>query len=548
MRLFAGITFTALLAGLVLAQTDAPPPTFEIADVHPSAPNQDPYMRGVGLRGDHYELRNATMLDLIARAYGVEDEKVLGGPNWLELDRFDVIAKTPRDATPDTAKLMLQALLADRFKLVVHMDTKPVPGFVLTLGKGKPKMKESDGSGNTGCEGVPQTPAPATVPYAMVTCRNVTMEMFAQELHRMAGAYIDNSVVDSTGLKGSWDFDIKWTARALLGRAGADGITIFDAVDKELGLKLEAQKVPASVMVVDSADEKPKPNPPEVAKLVPSSVPTEFEVAEIKPSQPDARQMGRIQNGRLELQAFSLKQLIRLAWDINADDMIANEPKWLDSGHFNLIAKVSTSGPVQQVDFDELRVMVRALLADRFQLKTHLEDRPVTAYTLMADKPKLTKADPANRTGCKEGAPAAAKGKDPRDANPMLARLVTCQNMSMAQFAQQLQGIAPGYIHNTVIDATGIEGSFDFTLSFSPIGLFQSAGARAGDGGPTPATGGGQQSGGAQQAGTPAASDPSGAVSLFEAVKKQLGLKLDMQKRTLPVLVIDHAEEKPTEN
>ncbi len=80
--------------------------------------------------------------------------------------------------------------------------------------------------------------------------------------------------------------------------------------------------------------------------------------------------------------------------------------------------------------------MLQSLLADRYKLKTHYENRPVPAYTLLAVKPKLTKADPANRTGCKE-APVVAK--DPRDTNPGVSRLVTCQNTSMAQ----LRGTAP---------------------------------------------------------------------------------------------------------
>jgi uncharacterized protein (TIGR03435 family) len=186
-----------------------------------------------------------------------------------------------------------------------------------------------------------------------------------------------------------------------------------------------------------------------------------------------------------------------------------------------------------------MRIMLRALLVDRFKIATHMEDRPVTAYNLVTDKPKLTKADPANRTSCKEGV-RAAKGKDPRDVNPTLARLVTCQNITMAEFARQLPNIASGYIHNPVVDATGIEGAWDFTLNFSPIGLLQSAGVRVPEGpaaGASPAAGAG-----------PAASDPSGAMSLFDAIKKQLGLKLEEHKRAMPVLVIDHVEETPAEN
>jgi len=71
------------------------------------------------------------MVDLIRTAYGVDPEKVVGGPHWVEFDRFDVIAPAPSNMPPETLKLMLQALLADRFKLVVHNDTQPISGFVL---------------------------------------------------------------------------------------------------------------------------------------------------------------------------------------------------------------------------------------------------------------------------------------------------------------------------------------------------------------------------------------------------------------------------------
>jgi uncharacterized protein (TIGR03435 family) len=172
--------------------------------------------------------------------------------------------------------------------------------------------------------------------------------------------------------------------------------------------------------------------------------------------------------------------------------------------------------------------MLRALLVDRFKMKVHMEDRPVSVWTLTAVKPKLTKADPSNRTGCHEG--PGADGKDPRIATPVLARLSTCQNMTMAQLAENFQNIAGGYIQTSVVDATGIEGAYDFTLSFSPNGAAVQ-GLAAG-----------------QPAGGAAASDPSGAISLFEAVNKQLGLKLEKQKRPIPVLVIDHIEEKPADN
>ena len=540
MRAFAGLSFVALLTGAALAQSPNSQPSFDIADIHASARSANPFFSGAFLRGGRYELRKATMVDLITTAYSVDAAKVLGGPAWLETDRFDVIALTPPSTSQETARLMLQTLLADRFKLTVHKDDKSLPTFALKAGNGKPKMKESDGSGSPGCQPVPPAapPQPGEVPYAVASCHNMTMEVFAQNLRGMAGAYVTSPVTDLTGLKGAWDFELKWTPRAALGLAGSDGISLFDAVDKQLGLKLELQNLSTSAIIVDSVNQKPTDNPPGVAARLPPPPPAEFEVADIKPTMPGVtQQLARIQNGRVDIQAFPLKQLLSLAWDINSDDLMTGAPKWTESARFDIVAKVSTteSANAQQVDFDTLRLMLRALLIDRFKITTHTEERPVSAYTLVAAKPKLTKADPSNRTSCKEGpAPAA---KDPRDARPVLSRLVTCLNITMEQFADRLQALAPGYIHAPVLDATKIDGAWDVTVNFSTIGQVQGGGPGRG----------GDPSAGASAGGAVAAADPSGALSLPDALDKQLGLKLETQKRQLPVLVIDHVEEKPTD-
>jgi uncharacterized protein (TIGR03435 family) len=531
-RAFLSLGSVVLLSGAAFGQATDAPPAFDLADVHVSAKVANPNMRGGYIRGGRIEIRTATMVDLIRTAYDVPAERVVGGPSWLDIDRFDVIAAAPAATSQETAKLMLRSLLADRFKLAVRNDTKPLNAYALTVGKGgKPKLKEADGKAPPGCQGQPQNPQPGEVPYAVAACHGLTMEALAQQLPNMAGAYINDPVVDQTGLKGAWDFELKWTARARLAQAGSAGISVFDAVDKQLGLKLELKPIPMPVVVVERVNQKPTENPLGVLTKLPPPPPTEFEVADIKPSLPDGPQSGRIQNGRVDLRGLTLKTLISLAWDINGDDLMAGAPKFSDTAKFDIIATAPVAvANEQQADIDTLRVMLQNLLKERFKLKTHMEDRPVSAYTLLAGKPKLTKANPENRTGCKEG-PAVGM-KDPRDANPTLSRLVTCQNMSMAQLADQLQNLASGYVHAPVLDSTGIEGSFDFTFNFSPIGIVQGGGGgRGGDGG---APG--------------AAADPSGGVSLPDALNKQLGLKLEMQKRPMPVLVIDHVEEKPTEN
>jgi uncharacterized protein (TIGR03435 family) len=147
----------------------------------------------------------------------------------------------------------------------------------------------------------------------------------------------------------------------------------------------------------------------------------------------------------------------------------------------------------------------------------------VPGYALVAAKPKMRKADPSLRTKCFEG--PGADGKDPRVSNPLLSRLITCQNITMAEFVKQLQARSGAYLRDQVLmDATGIEGAYDFTLSFSTPPPTQAAGAAAGQ---------------------PA--DPDG-LTLFDALEKQLGLKLEKRNIPAPVVVLDHIEEKPTDN
>jgi uncharacterized protein (TIGR03435 family) len=175
-------------------------------------------------------------------------------------------------------------------------------------------------------------------------------------------------------------------------------------------------------------------------------------------------------------------------------------------------------------DRDALDAMMRALLVDRFKIKFHYEDRPVDAQTLVALKPKLTKADPSGRTGCTRQTPPRTGRGDP-------LRLV-CQNMTMAQFAEQLQGFY-SQIFYPVLDGTGIDGAWDFTLDYDVMAGLPPLPLLAGRG---------------TAPGTGEASEPSGAVSFVEAVEKQLGLKLEKRKRPVNVLVLDHIEEKATDN
>jgi uncharacterized protein (TIGR03435 family) len=118
--------------------------------------------------------------------------------------------------------------------------------------------------------------------------------------------------------------------------------------------------------------------------------------------------------------------------------------------------------------------------------------------------------------------------------------------MTMAQLGEKLQNIAGGYIHSVVLDKTGLDGGYDFTLSFSAAGLVNGGGR--GGGGIVFSNGGQVAVAGGPGGGAGDSSDPNGAISLFDSMEKQLGIKLVEVKRPVPVLVIDHMEQKPTDN
>jgi uncharacterized protein (TIGR03435 family) len=173
--------------------------------------------------------------------------------------------------------------------------------------------------------------------------------------------------------------------------------------------------------------------------------------------------------------------------------------------------------------------MLRNLLIDRFKIKYQIEEQPINVYALIAQKrdPRLKQADPASRSTCK-------RAVAPNNSGVPLATL-TCQNTTLAQLAEKLPAMAPAYVDRPAIDVTGMEGGWDFALSWTPRGNFD-AGQR-GERGQAPN----------QPAAGAAAVDPNGALSLFEGVEK-LGLKLEVRKHPYPVLVIDHIEQKPSEN
>jgi uncharacterized protein (TIGR03435 family) len=535
---------TAILVPLALLPVLAQQPKFGLADVHASptafwfAQNTGGQIRPGLIVGGLYINRDTTLLGLIQEAYGVTEDMLSGGPSWLKSDLFDVVARVPEGTTPANLKLMLQSLLAERFALVAQTESRPSPRYVLAVGKGRPKLKRAAAAGgDPGCKqervappagGPDGQPSP---PKFTASCHNMTSQDIANTLKQMAGgyvSYIDHDIIDSTNLEGAWDFDLEWTPPGGGAEKGPDSITIFEAVNKQLGLTLEQRDVPLPLLVVKSVNRTATSNAPEVATalVVP---PPRFEVSIIKPMDPAAQRGFTGANSPSQFKAAgTLRSLMAAAFQIQpnaATDKIIGLPKSADSQLWDITAKFPSTGegapivtgartvpPTQSV----LLKMIQDLLIENFELKTHTENREITVYALTVDgKHKLTKADPSERSDCRP---------DPNAPKPMpnMRTMTSCKNITMAEFARNLEQVT-GFFDHPIVDETGLQGGWDFMMAF-----FNQTQPRP--------------SASNQQGALPDA--PEG-LSPYDAVQKQLGIKLVKTKRSMPVIVVDHVDEKP---
>jgi len=330
---------------------------------------------------------------------------------------------------------------------------------------------------------------------------------------------------DETGISGIWDFDFKFTATGLLNVAGASGLSMPLAMER-IGLKLEPRSVTVDALVVDSVAERPTPDSPDLSRRMPQLPTPAFEIASVKLSPPGvntARQQFQ-QDGRFTASGVPLATLIRRAWDLRAREYLL-APTWVDSTRVDIDARpIAESVANAQIELFTLRPMLQALLVERFRIKYHIEDRPMTAHRLTADRPKLTKADPSERTRCVNSFSSTGD----RGAS-QVGFTYTCTNVTMAQLGLLLPEYANDYVQWPVVDATGLSGGWNFAFSFARRGAVEEVRKPTG-------------------VGNDAAIEPTAALTLGEALSTQLGLRLQEEKRMMPVMIIDTLAEQPTEN
>ena len=191
---------------------------------------------------------NQTLKSLVERAYNYKPPQVIG-PDWMEGIHVDITAKYPPDTKGEDRALMLRTLLEDRFKLAVHRDSKDMPGYALMAVKSGFKLKPVEpGGSSTNDEGGKVRTLKAT---------KTSMSALADLLTR----YLGDMVVDRTAIEGVYDFELRWTTDENLNAADVDQPpSLLTALQETLGLRLQPQKVPVPIVVVDHVERVPIEN------------------------------------------------------------------------------------------------------------------------------------------------------------------------------------------------------------------------------------------------------------------------------------------------
>jgi len=230
-------------------------PEFVVATVKTSPPPEGDliFINGLGtFRNGKLIFANASLSDLLKFAYNITSDSQLSGPDWIKSKdvRFDVVALAPADTPREQLALMLQTLLTERLKLVVHHEQKELRFLALVEGKGGPKLHEAKAQ-----------PAPDTT--FNVAGRIVRNQISLPQLALLISRFERQTVMDMTGLKGFYEVKLEWTSDDTRVREATDSPlapSIYTAVQEQLGLKLEARRGPVEVLVVDSAEKVPGEN------------------------------------------------------------------------------------------------------------------------------------------------------------------------------------------------------------------------------------------------------------------------------------------------
>jgi len=256
------LAFSALITPQLAAQAAAPPPTvadakvsvFDVISVKPNKTGSG--STSIDWDDSKFDATNVSLMALLLNAYDLKDAQVINLPKWGESVRFDIQAKVvdpnrkAKSLTDDQNRAMVQPILADRFQLKFHHETKVLPVYELVVAKSGPKFKDSKITGD-------QKAANGMGPGSMRTS-NTTMMSTAvpvSTLVDMLSSRLQRIVVDKTGLTGKYDLDLTWTPDdGSTAAPDSNAPSIFTALQEQLGLHLQPSKSPVETFVIDHVE------------------------------------------------------------------------------------------------------------------------------------------------------------------------------------------------------------------------------------------------------------------------------------------------------
>ncbi|HST80013.1 MAG TPA: TIGR03435 family protein, partial [Verrucomicrobiae bacterium] len=532
--LIAPVVFGLFHPAQSLAQTpqrtSATTPGFESVFIQPNTTGKamPPFNIIAGPDGDFvgfkfsdadFRATHATLPQIIRMAYGVRDFQVTGGPDWLSRDKYDVAAKflngmedakfwsLPQDeqtSRMDQRRLELQALLAERFRLVAHRETRQLPIYSLTIAANGPKLQKASpgdayANGMKRRDGVPMGAGLWVPQSGVLVGQGVSTTMLAAQLSNQLGRVI----ADNTGLSGKYDFKLQFTRQD-------QPASLLSALPEQLGLQLTPQTGPVEMIVIDRAEPAEKvagtatllkPASAQISTQTDSqSSVAAFVNVSITPKgtpAPDAVLRTRISqhNGDAEFENQSVKDLLRIAFGVDSSQI--SGPDWISS---NLYDMTVTAG--RTLHGNEFKQEFRQLLTDRFKIAFHRELRPLPVYELVIG---------SRGSKLSEEAAGSNRGNHFHADNGN----VTATGVRIKELVDFLQP----QVGRPIVDKTGLNGVYDFAMT---VENWQKT--RKLDNG----------------------NDPQ-FDALFRAVSEQLGLELKPATDPVEVLVIDHAKPVTTE-
>ena len=239
------------------AQQPASAPAFEVASIKQNVSGSGSASSSFR-PGGQVAITNRTLENIIRITYQLQTFQVVGGPDWIRTDRWDIVAKGEGDPPFERMLAMMKTMLADRFKLAVHQERRELPSYALVLARPDgplgPQVKPSSVDCNAITDaarlrGGTPAPAPGAGPQCGVSMNTGRLQASARtmsDLARTLSSVAERLVVDKTGLSVAYDAELKWS--------DSEGPSLFTAIQEQLGLKLEAQRGPVDVLVIDRAE------------------------------------------------------------------------------------------------------------------------------------------------------------------------------------------------------------------------------------------------------------------------------------------------------